>query len=76
MSAHARRLPDLVTENERHAWEKNGFFLLRDFASSDLTQRILERAIEVARTGNWALACGDRSHEERRLSTRRPRLTS
>ncbi len=52
MPIHAKPAPDGAAERQFQSWEKNGFFLVRNFASNDLTHRLLDRAVEIARDGN------------------------
>jgi phytanoyl-CoA hydroxylase len=51
MANHHSSAPT-AAELHSQSWEKDGFFLLRNFATSDFTSRMLDRAIEIAREGN------------------------
>ena len=73
----------MVTNGERAAWERDGFFIRRGFASQETARGMLERVVEICRLGTaGALAEGklvmpeqnllasvdDASPEEQRVS--------
>ncbi len=48
-----------VTAEERSSWDAQGFFIRRRFAGTDVTERMLDRVVEICRTASRKEPTGD-----------------